>query len=178
MYDGKKCITVFGSSLPKAKDAEYLIAYRFGSLFAKSGLNVCTGGYQGIMDAVSKGCNENGGKALGVTLDIYNSVPSKYLNQEIKCTTLFERLKNLIEFGDAFLVLQGGTGTLVELALVWEYMNKNMIEEKPFAVHSALWNSIIPIMESQIAKEGRKTGIVKCFNEIEECTDYITSNLL
>lgn len=177
MYNGKKCVTVFGSSIPKQGEQEYEIAYVLGGLLAKSGVNVCTGGYQGIMDAVSKGCNENGGDAVGVTLDIYNAVPSKYLTEEIKCHTLFERLKNLIEIGDAFIVLQGGTGTLVELALVWEYMNKNMIEEKPFACQGMLWNEIVPVMEKQIEKEKRKTGLLKCFIDVESCAQYIVGKL-
>lgn len=178
MYKGKKCVTVFGSSIPKHGDSEYEIAFKLGSLFGLAGLNVCTGGYQGIMDAVSKGCKENGGEAIGVTLDIYNAIPSKYLSEELKCNTLFERLKNLVEYGDAYVVLQGGTGTLVELAIVWEYMNKNMLEEKPFACYSVLWNEIVPVMEKQIAKEKRKTGLVKCFNNIEECGEFIIKSLL
>ncbi len=177
MHNGKKFVTVFGSSIPKIGEQEYETAYVLGCLLGKSGINVCTGGYQGTMDAVSKGCNESGGEAVGVTLDIYNAVPSKYLTEEIKCHTLFERLKNLIEIGNAFIVLQGGTGTLVELSLVWEYMNKNMIEEKPFACHGMLWNEIVPVMEKQIEKEKRKTGLLKCFSDVESCAQYIVEKL-
>lgn len=178
MYKGKKCVTVFGSSIPKQGEAEYAIAYVLGSIFAKAGLNVCSGGYQGIMDAVSKGCKENGGEALGVTLDIYNAIPSIYLAEELKCNSLFERLKNLLELGDAYVVLNGGTGTLVELALVWEYMNKNMIEAKPFACHGMLWNDIVNIMEKQILKEKRKTGLITCFEDVDNCGEFIVKSLL
>ena len=169
----KKFITVFGSSIPKENDEEYLIAYQLGKRLAQAGLNVCSGGYQGIMDAVSKGCSENGGEAIGVTLDIYNAFPSKYLTKEIKCKTLFERLENLINIGDAYVVLNGGTGTLVELALVWESINKNMISEKPIAVHGKMWKEITELMETQIKRENRKTGLVKSFNEIDNLADYI-----
>lgn len=173
----KKFVTVFGSSIPKENDEEYKIAFKLGELFAKAGLNVCSGGYQGIMDAVSKGCNQNGGEAIGVTLDIYNSTPSKFLTKEIKCNTLFERLTNLIQIGDAYVVLQGGTGTLVELAIVWEYINKNMIEEKPFAVHGEMWSNITQMMEIQIERENRKTGLVKKFLNINELADFIVNSL-
>lgn len=177
MYNGKKFVTVFGSSIPKSSEQEYESAYALGCLLGKSSINVCTGGYQGTMDAVSKGCNENGGEAVGVTLDIYNAIPSKYLTEEIKCHSLFDRLNNLVKIGDAYIVLQGGTGTLVELSLVWEYMNKNMIEEKPFACHGILWNEIVPLMEKQIEKEKRKTGLLKCFTDVESCAQYIVEEL-
>lgn len=173
----KKFVTVFGSSVPQPGDAEYEYAYQLGKKLAQNNINVCSGGFQGIMDAVSKGAREGGAEAVGVTLDIYNVHASKFLSQEIKCHTLFDRLKNLIEIGDAYVVLQGGTGTLLELALVWEYMNKNMIQTKPFACHSSLWKGIVELMEKQITKEKRRTGLIKCFTEIDECADYIISSL-
>ncbi|MCL4547502.1 MAG: LOG family protein [Bacteroidetes bacterium] len=172
----KKFVTVFGSSVPQPGDAEYEYAYQLGKKLAQNNINVCSGGFQGIMDAVSKGAREGGAEAVGVTFDIYNVHASKFLSQEIKCHTLFDRLKNLIEIGDAYIVLQGGTGTLLELALVWEYMNKNMIQTKPFACHSSLWKGIVELMEKQITKEKRRTGLIKCFTDIDECADYIISS--
>jgi hypothetical protein len=172
-----KFVTVFGSSVPKPGEEEYETAYQLGKLLAKSGLNVCTGGYQGIMDAVSKGANVAGAEAVGVTLDIYNSVPSKYLTKEIRCHTLYERLDNLIKIGDAYVILQGGTGTLVELAVVWEFINKKMMQPKPVACHGTMWSEIVNLMESQIKKEKRETGLIKCFSDIETCADYIISSL-
>lgn len=173
----KKTVTVFGSSIPKPGEVEYENAYRLGKKLADNNLNVCSGGFQGIMDAVSKGAIENGGESTGVTLDIYNVSASKYLTKQIKTYSLFERLTKLIDIGDAFVVLQGGTGTLLELSLVWEYMNKEMIRQKPIACHSSLWNQITDIMEEQIIKEKRKTGLVKCFNDIDECAEFIIANL-
>ncbi len=173
----KKFVTVFGSSIPKPGDEEYEIAYKLGIALGQNNLNVCTGGYKGIMDALSKGCTESGGEAWGITLDIYNAEPSKYLTKEIKCHTLAERLQKLIETGDAYIVLQGGTGTLVELALVWEYFNKSMISEKPFACHGQMWQKICAVMEEQIKKEKRKTGLILPFESIDECGKYIISSL-
>ena len=57
--------------------------------------------------------------------------------------------------GDGFVVLQGGTGTLLELAAVWEYINKDMMNAKPIACHSAIWKSIISEMNKQMKLEGR-----------------------
>jgi uncharacterized protein (TIGR00725 family) len=175
--DNKKNITVFGSSIPRSGEREYEIAFKLGEILAHNNISVCSGGFQGIMDAVSKGAVENGSEAVGVTLDFYNAIPSRYLTKEIRCKTLFERLKTLIEIGDAYIVLQGGTGTLLELSLVWEFMNKNMIEMKPFACHGKMWNEIIDLMEVQILKEKRKTGLIKCFEDIEECASYLIRSL-
>jgi hypothetical protein len=170
-------VTIFGSSLPKEGDAEFENAYLLGKLLAQAGLNVCTGGYRGIMHAVSKGAAESGGKAIGVTVDLWGSVPSEFLTEEIKCETLFERINKLVELGDAYVILRGGTGTLLELAVVWELMNKNLLVKKPVICHSDMWKGITEIMEAQIRHEGRETGIVKHSDSIKEIANYIITSL-
>ncbi|MDQ7818196.1 MAG: LOG family protein [Melioribacteraceae bacterium] len=173
----QKFVTVFGSSIPRPGDEEYETAYRLGKKLAETGLHVCSGGFQGIMDAVSKGATENGSEAVGVTLNIYNATPSKYLTKEIRTQSLADRLNNLIEIGDAYVVLQGGTGTLVELAIVWEYFNKNMISIKPFACHNTMWKQIVAIMEMQIKRENRKAGLIQSFDDIDKLADFIINSL-
>jgi hypothetical protein len=60
---------------------------------------------------------------------------------------------------------------------VWELINKGMIEEKPFACHGLMWKKMVRLMEDQIAIENRKSGLIKCFDEIDDCADYIISRL-
>jgi len=172
-----KTVTVFGSSQPRSGEEEYEIAYQLGQLLGESGYSVCTGGYQGIMDAVSKGASEFDVDVIGVTVDLFSAVPSKYLTKQIDCNSLFERIEKLIELGDAYIILRGGTGTLVELSIAWELMNKNLISRKPIACHGEMWQRIIRPMEERIEYEKRETGLVQCFNTIEECFNYIRSKL-
>lgn len=173
----RKTVTVFGSSIPRPGDAEYESASRLGNLLAKGGLNVCSGGFQGIMDAVSKGAAESGTDAIGVTVNIFNAQPSRYLTREIRCNTLMERLNRLVELGDAYIILNGGTGTLLELSLVWESVNKGLIKEKPCAAVGPMWKNIISLMEVQIEREKRKTGLIKGFENVDECAAYIIDSL-
>lgn len=168
-----KIITVFGSSLPRDGDKDYEEAYKLGRLLAECGFDVCTGGYQGVMDAVSRGAREGGGEAIGVTVDKWGAARSKYLTKEIKCETLFERILKLVDLGDGYVILPGGTGTLLELAVVWEFMNKNLIGIKPAACHSRMWKEIIEIMERQIEREGRRNGLVRYSDNIEEICLYL-----
>ncbi len=173
----KKTITVFGSSRPVEGDEEYSSAYNLGKLLAKKGFNVCSGGYQGIMDAVSKGAKEYGAETIGITVNEWDSTPSKYLTKEIKCSNLNERLGKLIESGDAYVILQGGTGTLLELALVWELINKGILDTKPVVSHSAMWKEITEIIDKQLTIEKRVTGLVKNFDTVEEIAEYLSKCL-
>jgi uncharacterized protein (TIGR00730 family) len=169
----KKTITIFGSSLPKEGEEEFETAYKLGALLAKNNFDVCTGGFQGIMNAISKGAVENGAEAIGITVDLWKSIPSKYLTKEIKCESLFERISKLVELGDAYIILQGGTGTLLELAVVWEMMNKGMLNVKPIICHSHVWKEIAEVMDRQLVYEKRPTNYIKCFDDIEEIVNYI-----
>ena len=173
----KKTITVFGSSLPAEGDEEFETALQLGRLLAQKNFNVCTGGYRGIMTAVSKGATETGGEAIGVTVDLWNVKPNKYLTKEIKCDSLFERISKLIETGDAYVILQGGTGTLLELSVVWELMNKNLLKRKPVVCYSQMWKEIVLIMERQIEKENRQTGLIKPCENINAMVDYLCESL-
>jgi hypothetical protein len=129
------------------------------------------------MEAVSKGVTENGGNATGVTLSYVKSKPSKFLTEIIPCNTLFDRITKLIEFGDAYIVLQGGTGTLLELAAIWEYLNKNLMEPKPVACHLPMWKEIGETINKQLKREGRDTNRVSFFDDIEEMVEFVVRNL-
>jgi len=170
-------VTVFGSSLPREGDEEYEDGYKLGKLLGHSGLSLCTGGYQGIMDAVSKGASEERVEVYGITVDIFNASPSKFLTKEIEAPTLQNRLEKLVEFGDAYIVLPGGTGTLLELSLVWEYFNKGLINSKPFATVGEMWKPVVREMEKRITYEQRRTGLLKSFDTVEECAEYVINSL-
>lgn len=172
-----KIITIFGSSQPVEGDEQYEFAYRLGSELAKNNCSVCTGGYGGIMEAVSKGAVENGGKAIGITLNYVNSKGNKYLTEYFGCDTLFDRVLKLLQYGDGYVVLQGGTGTMLELASLWEFMNKGLIGIKPAVCHSEIWKEIVATMEKQIAEENRRTGLIKHFETVDEIVGYLTDKL-
>lgn len=172
-----KTITVFGSSKPVEGDEQYKIGYEMGKRLAQNGYNVCTGGFSGIMEAVSKGANEMGVDAVGVTVDTWDRMPNKYLTKEIKCNSLFDRVQKLIELGDGFVVLQGGTGTLLELAAVWELCNKKIMDQKPVACHSTMWKEVVAIINAQMEREGRETETVKAFDNTNEIVSYLKFKL-
>jgi uncharacterized protein (TIGR00730 family) len=173
----EKIITVFGSSTPKPGDEEYENAYKLGKLLANTGFNVCNGGAQGIMDAVSKGAKEEGKSVIGVTVNIFDSMPSEHLTSEIQCETLFERIDNLVKYGDGFIILPGGTGTLLELSVIWELMNKNVIEKRPIACLGNIWKTVVETIDERLEYEKKKSYLVKCFDTVEEIVDYLKNNI-
>ena len=62
-----RIVSVFGGSAPKPGSPAYEEAQRCGALLAQAGWTVATGGYRGVMEAVSRGAHEAGGHVIGVT---------------------------------------------------------------------------------------------------------------
>jgi uncharacterized protein (TIGR00725 family) len=173
----ERTITIFGSSIPKPGEEQYEFAYQLGARLAEEGFNICTGGYAGIMEAASKGAYDKGGLVYAVTVDHWNSKPNPYITIEVRGKTLFERIEKLIEMGDGYVVLQGGTGTFLELAAIWEYANKKLQPPKPILCHSEMWKSIVAVMDKQMQLEGRETGIVKSCESVDEIVSDLKNKL-
>jgi len=140
----EKIVTVFGSSRPREGEADYEEARVLGRALAKHGFAVCSGGYGGVMEAVSRGAKEAAGKTYGVTAEFFTAAKlNSWIDTEVRMKTWEERLFELIRLADGFVACKGGTGTLVELAVVWEMLNKSVITGKPVAVLGDFWQPVL-----------------------------------
>ena len=140
----EKIVTVFGSSRPREGEPDYEEARVLGRALAKHGFAVCSGGYGGVMEAVSRGAKEAGGKTYGVTAEFFTAAKlNSWIDTEVRMKTWHERLFELIRLADGFVACKGGTGTLVELAVVWEMLNKSVITGKPVAVLGDFWQPVL-----------------------------------
>jgi len=136
-------VTVFGSSRPQEGDADYAEARELGFALAAKGFAVCTGGYGGVMEAASRGAKDAGGRTLAITAKFFNARANTWVDEEISVDTWEARLFELIRRGSGYVACKGGTGTLVELAVVWEMLNKSVMEPRPFVVLGDFWRPIL-----------------------------------
>jgi uncharacterized protein (TIGR00725 family) len=143
MTKKSKVITVCGSSRPEEGHGDYGEASERGRALAAAGFAVCTGGYGGVMEAVSRGARESGGHVLAVTSSFFRPRANRWVEKETRVPTWQERLFELVRLGDGYVACKGGTGTLVELAVVWEMLNKRAMEQRPFVVLGDFWQPIL-----------------------------------
>jgi uncharacterized protein (TIGR00730 family) len=139
-------VSVFGGSQPKEDSSAYAEARELGRLLAERGHIVLTGGYIGVMEAVSRGAREAGGHVIGVTCeDIEAWRPIKanaWVVEEIRVKTLIERLHTLIHESDAALALPGGAGTLAEISVMWNLMIVESLHRRPLILIGDGWKSV------------------------------------
>jgi len=116
----KKIATTFGASKVESQEL-YKEGVELGKFLAEQGYTVKCGGYQGLMEAVSKGAKEAGGTVIGIGLKHFERLrqDNPYLDIKIVAKDLFDRIRLLTLDSELFVVQQGSIGTLNELFSVW-----------------------------------------------------------
>jgi uncharacterized protein (TIGR00730 family) len=168
----EKTITIFGTGRAKPGDTAYALAYSTGKLLAQAGFTIANGGYGGTMLAAAKGAAEAGGKIIGVTCSAFKgSKANKYISREIITDSLDERLDTLLKIGHAYVVLPGGTGTLLELAKVWELKNKGFPDtDKPIILVGGFW---LPLLDLIASDDPDSSRYIKQVDEPEQVVESI-----
>ncbi|MCK5571915.1 MAG: LOG family protein [Bacteroidetes bacterium] len=178
-------VTVFGSAKPAEGSEEYLLAYDLGQRLAAAGFSVCNGGYGGTMEALARGAVEerNGSgrsevRTTGITCTLFGGrQANRWIDLNISTESLFERLEKLLSHGDAYVFLQGGTGTLLELATVWELSNKRMMDRKPVVLLGPFWESLLMTIQREVERDGTEKRMVptSVVSTPEECIRVLQS---
>jgi uncharacterized protein (TIGR00730 family) len=152
-------VSIFGTGRARAGEPAYLLAEQVGRALAQAGFTIANGGYGGTMYASARGAAQAGGTVLGVTCSAFTgSVANEYLTREIVTASLDERLSTLVRLGRAYIVLPGGTGTLLELALVWELKNKGFLDRaRPIILLGGFWKPLVDLVATD---DPRCTGSV------------------
>jgi hypothetical protein len=108
-----KNIVVFGGAFAHEDYLE--LSYSVGKLLAENGYVTITGGGTGMMEQVNKGAFEAGGESQGICIQFDGEEPpGDYFTYKKTYKTFDERHNALLSLGDAFIVLPGGLGTILE----------------------------------------------------------------
>lgn len=118
-----------------------------GGLLAQRGHTVLTGGYIGVMEAVSRGASEAGGHVIGVTcedIEAWRGVKANaWVKEEWRKKTLLERMLAIIEGCDAAIAMPGGVGTLTEISVMWNLMVVESLPRRPLILVGSGWQSTL-----------------------------------
>jgi len=112
-------VAVLGSARVAAGDPRHDAAGRLGGLLAGQGWTVVTGGYGGLMAAVSRGAAAAGGHTVGLPMAPWKHLTPDGSNAELRWSDDYaQRLAHLLATRVA-VALPGGIGTLAEASAVW-----------------------------------------------------------
>ena len=103
------------------------------------------------MEASAAGAQAAGAPAIGVTCALFRSFRSSsnpYASEVVEAPTLYARLETLIDRASAYVVLPGGVGTMIELALTWEHLRRGLVPERPLVVWEEPWRAVVRVLEA------------------------------
>jgi len=143
-------VAVFGSNDAEEGGMEFMQAHEVGKTLARLGYQVANGGYGGTMEASARGAKSLGGDTIGVTCSVWKSAPNPYIDRNIQTDSLNERLDTLIRVATGgYVVLDGATGTLAELACVWELTAKGLLDRRPIVCLGDFWRPVVELMAEE-----------------------------
>lgn len=117
--EDKKLIAVIGGR--RAHKSLLKEAETVGSLLAKRGAVVVTGGLGGIMEAASKGAAREGGITVGVLPQEHKNNANKYIDIPIATGLGIGRNVIIARTADAVIAIGGEYGTLSEIAFSLQF---------------------------------------------------------
>ena len=178
MTNNPPIICVFGSSQPAEGTADYENARAVGHALAERGCVVATGGYRGIMEGVSRGAKDAGGRTVGVITEFFMGIrlePNAWVDEEITMPDYTSRLMKLMEIGDGYIVMPGGSGTLSEMFLCWELMKNGSLPLRPLVLFGASYRRVFDVLLEEFAAE---KAFAKCMHLIGFTDDPVEAALM
>lgn len=141
------CVSIFGSARTKPENKYYQLAEEIAELLVKRGYGVITGGGPGIMEAGNKGAHKEGGKSVGLNIDLpFEQFHNPYIDSDklINFDYFFVRKVMFMKYAQGFVVLPGGFGTMDELFEALTLIQTKKIGSFPIVlVGSSYWKGLI-----------------------------------
>lgn len=168
-------VTVFGSSRVEPGHELYEEARRLGRLLAEAGYAVCSGGYGGIMEAVSRGAREAGGVAVGITVDAWSARqrPNPYLTHVVAAPHLLDRIRWLVD-SEAYVAFPGGAGTLGEVAIAWNLFQTQSIPPRPLVLVGREWRPLLGCLRESLLVDPSDFALLQVAETVDAVLPLLT----
>jgi uncharacterized protein (TIGR00730 family) len=141
-------VTIFGSARIQLSTPDYDNVRRLAHDLAKLGCRIVTGGGPGLMQAANEGAYqadpENKAGSVGIRVDLpFEQSVNAYVGDAYLHKTFFSRLHHFMLVSDAFIVMPGGIGTLLEAAMVWQLLQVKKLYNTPLILVGPMWCELV-----------------------------------
>src|SRR4029450_12087862 len=180
-------VTIFGSARLKAGNPAYDGVKQLAAELTKMGCDIISGGGPGIMQAANEGALSADPEALHRSVGIRVELPfeqelNPFVGLAYQHRTFFSRLHHFMIASDAFVVVPGGLGTLLEMSLAWQLLQVRKLYNTPLMLVGKMWAELIEWGRSTMLIEGTELAsevdftIPHCVNTIDETIALIREN--
>lgn len=167
-------IAIFGSADVDKQHPLYQETFKIARYLARHDKVIVNGGGPGVMDAATQGAIAEGGKTLGVTFypkdmpEFEGRYFENKVDKEIKTANYVERMFGLMDHADAFICMQGGTGTLSEWATAWLLAHLYYGNHKPLILYGEFWHDFMRVVNDHFFINEKEKEVYKIAKNEEE----------
>jgi uncharacterized protein (TIGR00730 family) len=141
-------VTIFGSARAKPGSFVYGEVKRIAAALADMGCDIITGGGPGLMQAANEGAATasapEGSRSVGIRVELpFEQEVNPFVEQAFEHKTFFSRLHHFVLTSDAFVVVPGGIGTVLELMMVWQLLQVRHVDEVPLILVGTMWSDLV-----------------------------------
>jgi uncharacterized protein (TIGR00730 family) len=180
-------VTIFGSARLKPGRPAYESVKHLAAELTKMGCDIMSGGGPGLMRAANEGANaidpQGKHRSVGIRVDLpFEQELNPFVGQAYQHRTFFSRLHHFMIISDAFIVVPGGIGTLLEMALAWQLLQVWKLYNTPLILVGQMWAELVDWARGTMLKEGSELAsevdftVPHCVTTIEEAIALVREN--
>lgn len=138
-------VAIFGSARAVPGSFVYEEVKRAAAAFADMGCDIVTGGGPGLMQAANEGATSVGRQgSVGIRIELpFEQDVNPFVQQAFEHKTFFTRLHHFVIASDAFVVVPGGIGTVLEMLMIWQLLQVRHIEKVPLILVGKMWKGLV-----------------------------------
>jgi uncharacterized protein (TIGR00730 family) len=138
-------VAIFGSARAQPGSFVYEEVKRVSAAVATMGCDIVTGGGPGLMQAANEGAAEAGAPgSVGIRVELpFEQDVNPFVGQAFEHETFFTRLHHFVIASDAFVVVPGGIGTVLETLMIWQLLQVRHIDNVPLILVGKMWKGLV-----------------------------------
>ena len=151
---------------------------RVAADLAGMGCDIVTGGGPGLMQAANEGAASARRRARAESVGIRVELPfeqdvNPFVEQAFEHGTFFTRLHHFVLVSDAFVVMPGGIGTVLETMMIWQLLQVRHLDDVPLILVGTMWRDwssgrVRACCGPASAREPRRHAIPQCVDTADE----------
>jgi len=174
-------VTIFGSARIQPGTPLYEEVKTLAARLTEMGCDIVTGGGAGLMQAANEGAHsvdpEGLKRSVGINIELpFEQQINPFVSQAYGHRTFFSRLHHFMIASDAFVVMPGGIGSLLELSLAWQLLQVRKLYNTPLIVVGEMWAGLVDWAREAMLTEGNELASAVDF-EIPNCVETIAETV-
>jgi len=177
-------VTIFGSARIKPGSLAYESVKQLASELTEMGCDIKSGGGPGLMRAANEGAATADPKGLHRSVGIRVALPfeqeiNPFVEKVYEHRTFFSRLHHFMIISDAFVIVPGGIGTLLEMSIAWQLLQVRKLYNTPLILVGKMWRGLVDWARDSMLVEGSELAspvdlsIPRCVDTVEETVNLL-----